>query len=164
MNFTNWLENTAIAIAVNEGISTYPTVIALHSVGLGLLIGALFIINIRVLGGFQRLPFAALEKLMLIAAFGFIVNALSGVFLYVAQATTFTFESPLFLVKIAFVFIGAIIALIFRTKYLDDVSGWEASGVAVAGAKKLAFVSLLVWSGAIIAGRLMAYIPGEGGF
>ncbi len=158
MNFTNWLEATAIGVAVREGLLTYPTVVALHSVGLGILVGAIFIINIRVLGGFKRLPFGALEKVMLVAAFGFLVNAISGLFLFVGQATTFTFYNTPFLWKIAAIFIGAGIALTFRLKYLGDVAAWDVAGSATGAAKGLAFVSLAVWSLAIITGRLMAYL------
>lgn len=158
MNFTNWLEGTAIGVAVREGLVTYPTVVSLHSVGLGILVGALFIVNVRVLGGFKRLPFGALEKIMMVAAFGFVVNAISGLFLFVGQATTFVFYNTPFLYKIAAIFIGAGIALAFRLKYLGDVAAWDAAGTAAGSAKVLAFVSLVVWSVAIITGRFMAYL------
>ena len=122
------------------------------------MIGALFIVYVRVLGGFKRLPFAAPEKVMLVAAFGFVINALSGIFLYIGQATTFTFYSPMFLWKIGAIAIGSAIALTFRLKYLGDVASWQATGQAEGAAKLLALVSLVVWSVAIITGRMMAYI------
>lgn len=160
MNVTTWLENTSLAMAINEGLYTYPAVISLHSLGLGLLIGTMFIVNIRVLGGFPRLPFAALEKVMWVAAFGFVVNALSGISLFVAKASTFLFESPFFLVKISFITVGVTIALTFRLKFLRDIGTWEANGQAAKSARIVAAISLVVWSGAIISGRLMAYMPG----
>jgi len=157
MNFTDWLESTSVATAVNEGISAYPTAITFHSLGLGLLIGALFIIYVRVLGGFSRLPYAALPKIMRVAFVGFIVNAISGVALYVAQASTFTY-SPMFILKMSLVLIGAIIALVFQYSFFKHLDDWQAQGQASGAAKIIAFLSIVFWSGAIITGRLMAYI------
>jgi len=157
MNFTDWLESTSIATAVNEGISAYPTAIAIHSLGLGLLIGALFIIYVRVLGGFARLPYVALPKIMRVAFFGFIINAISGIALYVAQASSFTY-SPMFILKMALVLAGAIIALIFQYRYFHHLDDWQTEGQASGSAKLIALLSIVFWSGALITGRLMAYI------
>jgi hypothetical protein len=112
-------------------------------------------LDLRLLGSFKDIKVPAFLSLMKLAWIGFIVNAISGAFLFTSQATTFVQSTP-FLLKIAMIFIGAIMAAIIQTKLREmrDNDSMMISGTT----KIIAIVSLTSWLGAIITGRLIAYI------
>jgi hypothetical protein len=105
MTFLSWLENTGFSIWFRgeTGFAwAYPIVLFLHTVGLALLVGANMAIALRLLGAAPRLPIAPLEKLYQVMWIGLWINALSGVMLLVADATT-KFTNPVFLIKMGFI-------------------------------------------------------------
>jgi hypothetical protein len=105
---------------------------------------------------FQGIRFEALTSFLRVAWAGFLINALSGVALFTSQATTFVTNRP-FLIKISLIFLAAICTAMIQQKMRDSAESWNDSGVPGA-VKTLAAVSILFWLGAIIAGRLTAYI------
>jgi hypothetical protein len=80
------LELDPIGTWVRESSSllAFPTIIALHAVGMGLLAGTNAAMDFRILGFAKGIPISALEKLVPIMRFGFWLNAASGVFLLLA--------------------------------------------------------------------------------
>ena len=62
-SFTIWLQDSAVAVWTRESPSiwAYPTVLMLHTVGLGVLVGANAVIDFRLLGFAPRLPVPSLH-------------------------------------------------------------------------------------------------------
>ena len=60
-----WLEGTALATWVRESPSlwAYPTVLTLHTVGLGIVVGASAVVDFRLLGFAPRIPLPSLSPL-----------------------------------------------------------------------------------------------------
>jgi hypothetical protein len=144
--FADWVQQRA-----------YPYVITLHSVGLALLVGLLVVIDLRVLGFGRGLPLPALRKLMVVVWTGFLTNFVSGVMLFSIDARK-DYYSPLFRFKLSSIVVGLILgALITRRVLNHDKEYGAVDARAPSSAKALAVGSLLCWTGAIIAGRLMAY-------
>ena len=151
------VENSGLSTWLRESNSiwAYPTVLTLHTIGLALLVGANAALDLRVLGVGKAIAVAELRPLMRWMWIGFWVNALSGVVLLAADATTKA-ASPMFLIKTGLVVAGVIVL-----RALDrQVFGAAAvPGVLTPAARSLAVASLAIWFVAIAAGRLMAY-PG----
>ncbi len=64
----------------------YPTLEALHIVGIALLLGNLVALEVRVFGRVQALPVVALARLSLgLAAFGFGLAAATGLLMFATQ-------------------------------------------------------------------------------
>ncbi len=157
MAFFEWLEFTRVAIWVGESLWGYPIMISLHAIGLGTAVGILVMLDLRVLGSFDGMPYSSLPGLMKIAWAGFIVNLLSGTALFTAQATVFVDSLP-FLIKIPAIFTAVGVAGVMQKQLRQHARAWD-SGVAVSSAaKSLAAVSIGLWLIAIIAGRLIAYL------
>ena len=156
--FTAWLEGTALATWVRESPSlwAYPTVLTLHTVGLAMVVGAATVVDFRLLGYGRRLRTGALAPLFPLMAFGFALNAATGILLYIADATTKTGQW-IFYVKLALIFIA--LWCTFATRRIvqanDAVTGPDQIPDHAA---RLALLSLLLWAGAITAGRFMAYL------
>jgi len=145
--FSNWVQQTA-----------YPYVITLHSIGLALLVGLLVIIDLRVLGFAKGLPLSALRRLMTIVWIGFWTNAASGIMLFSIDAKK-DFHSSLFRVKLAAIAAGLIIGTVIKSKVLTAVAApADLPGGTTSQAKALAVLSLVCWAGAIVSGRLLAYL------
>jgi len=151
MEFLASIENLPFSIWVRESSSlwAYPGILFLHTVGLGLVAGISAAVALRVLGVARDIPLAPLTSFYRVLWLGFWVNAASGVVLLMADATT-KLVNPVFYVKMVFVALAMIVTMRLRRR-LSDVS---VSGAA----RALAVATLVCWTGAITAGRLMAYL------
>lgn len=157
MEFIAWIEETALAEWVRASIPGYPAMIALHSVGLAVVVGLAVAIDLRLLGRFRAIPFSALRSFFAIAWAGFLVNFLSGAALFTSQATVYVTDAT-FLIKMAFVVAGAATVGYLQPAIAKIGDGHGADSVVPGGVKVAAVISLAVWAGAIITGRLIAYV------
>ena len=152
-----WLENTAVAIWVGESLWGYPFMLGLHVIGLAIVVGTFVMRDLRLLGRFAGIRYESLDSLRKLGWTGFVINAVSGCFLFTSQATTFATSTP-FLMKISMIFIAAILAAVIQNRMRDEAASWDASGAATGSVRVLAVASIAMWMGAIIAGRLTAYL------
>ena len=146
--FSTWLRESG-------SIWAYPTVLTLHTVGLGVLVGGHWVIALRILGQASDVPLATFEGLFKYMWAGFWINLITGVMLLAADATTKSTQR-VFFIKMAFVVAGvALVVLMRRRVYPKD--GVLRSVPLPASIRSLAWSSIGVWCAAIVAGRLMAY-------
>jgi hypothetical protein len=156
MQFLAALEQMPFSIWVRESgsIWAYPTILFMHTIGMATVAGLSAGIDLRLLG-FSQIPIRPLARLYPFMWWGFAINAVSGTILLIADATT-KLTNPDFYVKMVFIFVGVAVLNIMRKKVFGD-PGLDAAPVSRA-AKRLAWISLVCWVGAITAGRLMAYL------
>ena len=141
-------------VAGGDTIFAYPTILALHTLGLGVVVGMSAIVDCRVLGVARSVPLADLERLFRVMWWGFALNATTGVVLFIAAAADKAYQE-IFYVKLAFI----VLALMTATRLRRTVFGGttDRSQPMPRNAKVLAVASLFLWMGAIVTGRLMAY-------
>lgn len=154
----DWLatiEQTGFATWVREAptLWAYPTVLFLHTVGLGFLVGLNVTIDLRLLGVAGALPIAPMRRWFPVMWAGFWVNAASGLALLAADATT-KLLNPVFGIKMLLVCAGVANMWFFKRPLVDRI----ARGQVVTHGRLAAVVSLLIWVGATTAGRLMGYL------
>jgi len=156
MSFLLTLENSAFGAWVRESSSlwAYPTILFLHTIGLGFLVGLNAAIDLRILGVARKLPLAPMEEFYTIMWTAFWINALSGTALLIADATT-KFTNPVFYIKMSFVTL-AVINMVLLRRFVFRRPPIDGDRIAGFG-RALAITSLIFWGGAITAGRLMAY-------
>ena len=154
MALLTWLESTGFSQWVREGESiwAFPTILTLHTFGLGLLVGASPIVNLRLLGIGRRMPLEPLRPLFSVMWGGFWLNAVTGSLLFAADATQ-RGTSLFFLAKLVFVAIGVAIMVRTRRSVFD-----APPDAPTASPKLLALLSLACWTAAITTGRLLAYV------
>jgi hypothetical protein len=141
-------------VAGGDTIFAFPMILVLHTVGLGTVVGVSAILSFRVLGVGRGVPLADLQGAFRVIWWGFALNATTGVVLFIAAAADKAYQE-IFYVKLVLI----ALALFTMSRLRRTVFG---NPVALAGsipqrAKGLAVASLVLWMGAIIAGRLMAY-------
>jgi hypothetical protein len=153
MEWLAWLEGTSLATWVRESPSlwAFPTVLTLHTFGLSLLVGANLVLALRMLGCARAIPLAPLTFLFPIMWTGFFLNAASGVMLFVPNATANAVQ-PVFIVKLGLVALGMINIYLLPAGVLRDPESMPVRS------RVFAITSVVVWTGAITTGRLMAYL------
>ena len=155
MGFLAWLEASALADWVRMSTPGYPSMITLHAIGMAIMVGLCLLLDLRLLGKFEAIPVASLQKFLGVAWIGFGINLLSGSALFAAQATSYI-VNPVFMSKMALVFAGAAMAAILQPQ-LAKAGSWP-SGRAPSGTRTVAFLSIIFWLTAITLGRLTAYL------
>src|SRR6266705_2429477 len=157
MDFLRLIEESGFSTWVRESSSVlaFPSVLLLHMIGMGLVVGINAGIDLRILGLAPALPLAPMEKFFPLLWAGFWVNAVTGVVLLAADATT-KMTNPDFYVKMAFIALALINLRILRTRVFRDPLIDKAP--LSANAKVLAVTSMILWLGAITSGRVLAYV------
>jgi hypothetical protein len=156
-NVLEALENSDLAVWVRESpsIFAYTLVLSLHAIGLAMVVGTNTLIALRLLGFAKGIPLGALRRLYQTIWGGFMINAVSGVLLFMPEARSMA-KMPAFWGKLTFVAIGMFIAVRLKKVYLDDEAA-TSSGNVPAAVRKLAWASLACWYLALIVGRLTGY-------
>jgi hypothetical protein len=143
-----WLEQSALAAWIRESPSiwAYSTILTLHTLGLGIVVGASAVVDLRLLGFARRIPLPSLRPLFAILWWGFALNAVTGLLLFISDATHRS-QQPVFYIKI-----GLVALALWSAQALKAVVSRDGEGRLLAG------LSLVLWTAAIVAGRLMAYL------
>lgn len=149
---------TPLSQALRASIWLYPLVNTLHVIGIALLGGAITALDLRLLGTWRGVALAPLARVLVpVAATGVALAIGSGVLLFVTRAPDYVAE-PLFAIKLVLIVLALanVAALRFTRAWLvreqaaADAS--SAPALRVAGA-----LSLLLWLGVLVAGRLIGY-------
>ena len=133
----------------------YPTILFLHTLGLATVAGVSAAIALRILGFAPNVALAPLVRFYPLIWGAFVVTALSGAILLLADATT-KLANPVFYVKMGFVALGLVVLQILKTRVLADPDV-DRKPIA-SNARALSIASLVLWIAATTAGRLMAYV------
>ena len=152
-----WLEGTALATWTRESPSiwAYPTVLTLHTFGLGAVVGMSIVIDLRLLGYARRIPLMSLSGLFRMIAWAFAVNAATGILLFMADATNKA-RQPILYIKLGLIALALWDTLL--AKRLTEAGTGEGDVGAAPRGRLVAASSLVLWAAAITAGRLMAYV------
>ena len=153
MAFLEWLQSLPFSVWVSESDTVwgYPAILTLHTIGFGVLVGANTVVNLRLLGVGRDVPLSSLRPLFRPMWVGLTINALTGATLFAAAATEKGTQT-VFYVKLTLIAFALAVLLRIRRIVLNPDGRPPGAG------RGLAAVSLVLWIGAITAGRLMAYL------
>ena len=156
MNFTGWLETTALSIWLRESPSllAFPFVLIVHAWGMGFLAGSNAALGLRIIGFAPRVSLSAMEKFYPVMWFGFVINAISGVLLLISYPTK-ALTNPVFYLKSGCIAAGMVMMVKIRDRVVRN-RAFDTAPVPTNG-KLLAGISLFLWAAAIISGRFLAY-------
>ncbi|WP_459618633.1 DUF6644 family protein [Bordetella sp. 2513F-2] len=151
-----WLGGLPPAVLLRHSGTAYLLVNALHIASLGVLLGAIVALDLRLLGAARAVPLAALGPfLSRLAACGLAAAVLSGVWLFSVRPGEYAGNAA-FLAKLGLVGLGVLNAL-----WLHAGRHWRGAlhgdGVPAA-ARAHALASLALWPCAIVAGRWIGFL------
>lgn len=152
--FLLWLESTPTSTWIRESpsIFAFPIILAVHTIGLGLLAGINAALDLRLLGFAARIPIVEFRRFLPVMWLGLFLNVISGIALLVAYPTK-ALTNPVFYLKLGLIAVALVILRKVRRRVLTD----EVMPGPVSKVTKLALASLVCWAGAITAGRFLAY-------
>ena len=150
------IEQTSLSLWIRESDSFYSfwLILSFHAIGMGLLVGASVLIDLRILGLAPDLPLAPLKKLYRFIWVGFWIQVVSGILLLIAYPTK-SLTNPDFYLKLTMVALGVAFMQMLKNRVFRDSSLSET--VLMAKGRVFAIWSLIFWAGAVTAGRLLAY-------
>ena len=156
MNFLEFLESTPFSEWVLISMLGFPTLIALHSIGMAVAAGLTIVVTLHLYGLFPGMPEAKLPGILRIAMWGFMLNLVTGLAIFIPRGTEYL-ANITFLVKMLLVLISAAILVWLKSHFtsITKGSGGVRSGVR---ARRLSLVSSATWIGGIVTGRLIAYV------
>jgi hypothetical protein len=156
--FLAWLQNLPVFVTIAESATIwgYPTVLMLHTVGLGWLVGLNTVVNLRLLGVGKRVPLETFESLFPMMWWGFWLNLWTGVILFCLDAGHKAHQW-VFWAKIVAIAL-ALVTLQGERNYLFRSGEFPGGDLVSAKGKRYAWASLTLWWIATATGRLTAYI------
>lgn len=154
-----WLQATPLGDAVRGTPFMYPTLEALHILGIALLVGPAFAFDLRLLGVGRRLMSVttAARYLLPLSHVGLIVALLTGIALISAQPIVIA-SSPAAQWKFGLLLVAGLNVLVFHRGVYRRVNEWAKSRATPTAARVAAVMSLTAWTGVIFAGRFLAYV------
>src|SRR5690606_118236 len=152
------LEGSALASALRNSVWVYPLVNAGHILGVALLVGAIFPLDLRLLGIWRSVALGPLWRMLSrTAAFGLALAILFGSLLFIARATEYA-ASPLFITKMLVIAAGITNALALNKIALQDALPEQLSTRSLPLIYRWAAgLSITVWLTALTLGRLVGY-------
>ena len=157
MTFFDWLEHSPFSMWVKDPdtLFGYDMYLSAHAIGMGILVGLSAAVALRILGFAPRVPLGPMEKFFPVMLAGLWINAVSGVVLFVVYPLK-PISNPGFYVKLGLI-VAAVVCLRRIRHQVFGNPACRGTEPVPADGKILAGALLLIWLGAILAGRLMAY-------
>ena len=145
--FCQWLEQTSLSVAIRESAWAFPIVESVHVLGL-CLFGMAILMDFRVLGlALTRVPAVEIAAdLMPWMTAGIVVVVVSGILTFLNTPVEY-YSNTVFRIKVIMLLLVAVNAWILRARRSQQ-------------GRKAVFarcVSLVLWAGIIVAGRMITY-------
>jgi hypothetical protein len=152
-----WLESSQYAVWVRGELWGWPLALTVHAFGTALVVGFIFIINLRLLGLFETIPYTSLNRLFPVVWVALVLQLLSGFTLWMTKPTRYVADGA-FVLKFSLVVVGTILTLYLYGTIKREAAAWEAAGAVSSRGIKFVAATLLVWCSVLIAGRLTAHL------
>jgi hypothetical protein len=149
------LQESALGHVMRSSPALYPAVEILHIIGFVILVGSILALDLRMLGLGRAIAIQPMAQLLLpLSRTGFVLAICMGFLLFSADASHVV-KNPAFQAKALLIAAALVNVVIAHAGPWRHIESWrdEAPGAA----KAIALVSLVLWLGAICAGRLIAY-------
>ena len=152
------LESSGFAAAMRHWLWLYPVVEIMHILGFVLLVGAAVMFDLRLLGLSSRIAASDLARHLLPwSRVGLLLVVPTGLAMFSAHATEWI-GNPAFWVKLSLIALAGLNAWAFHRGPFRSVTAWDRQAPAPPMAKVSAVLSLLLWTGVVSCGRLLAYL------
>ncbi|MBI3208617.1 MAG: hypothetical protein HYZ37_06925 [Candidatus Solibacter usitatus] len=156
--FFQWLDATPGSIAIRESTMLYPIVETTHVLTLCMFLGLIALLDLRLLGvGLRGIPVSHVAgRLLPIALFGFVLMSISGMLLFYSGSVKAA-GNIFFRIKVVMIALAGLNALLFHFTIYRRVAVWDYDAVPPNKARLAGMLSLVLWAGVVICGRMQAY-------
>jgi hypothetical protein len=157
MQLMMWVEQLSYSTWIRESNSlwAFPMFLFAHTLGMSIVAGGAAMISMALLGLWPRSSLRPLDRLYPYMMVGFALNAFTGLSIFMKDATVYSRNIDLY-VKLLFIALGMFLLFRIRATILRDPDLDNRPLPSVA--RMLAWATLFCWLGAIVTGRLIAYV------
>ena len=157
-SFFQWLEATGGSVAIRESTMMYPLIETTHVLTLCLFLGLVAMLDLRLIGiGLRGVPVSEVAaKLLPWALFGFVLMSISGALLFYSGPLKAA-NNIFFRIKLIMILLTGVNALLFHLTIHKRVASWDTDPIPPPRARMAGYLSLVLWSGVVICGRMQAY-------
>ncbi len=156
IDILEWLSATTPAVALRRSGTRYMFVNAAHILAIGLLVGAILPLDLRLAGFFRKVPVDIVAPfLSRSAGVGLVLAIATGFCLFSVRAVEYA-ENPAFLAKLGLIAFGLLNLLTVHVG-----RGWKtliATGVIRPSLRVSAALSVAIWIAAVLAGRWIGFL------
>lgn len=156
--FVDWLAQTSLSLAIQTNEWVIPTIQSIHIVAIGVALGSVFMVTLRILGwagGDESLA-------RMNARFGpwltwaLVVLLTTGIVMIIGEPARELLTLSFWL-KMILIVIGTAVASAFQRSVRRHQERWDSTAGAAAGVRVFAVATLLIWLAIVVLGRLIAY-------
>lgn len=153
----HWIESSWLGVTTRDVVWLFPTFEILHFMGLCVLIGAVLVMDLRIIGVLRAIPMRQALSFTPIALGAFIVNMLSGIGFYCSDPFRYT-PNIAFELKMLMLLLAGLNASWFWFTRHGKLARLPDDGDADLTSKVIAGLSLIIWFSVIVLGRFMPYV------
>lgn len=154
----DWLQRTAVAVSIRDSLYSFPVLESIHVVGLALVFGTIAILDLRLLGlaSTDRPVSRLMADLLKWTWPAFALTAATGGLMFSTNAVVY-FHNTFFRAKMVLLVLAAVNMLVFELTARKTMARWDRGPATPSVAKVVATVSLVIWVGVIVAGRVIGF-------
>jgi hypothetical protein len=159
LHLCRWLQDNSFIALINGTAWTAAATEIVHYFSMFILVGSMLIVDLRVLGFVARRQDASqlAERLFPWMWASLVMNFLSGFLMFAGSATSY-YRNDIFYDKVGVILLAIVANVIVQQK----VRKWNQLPAMPAFAKLIAFISIGLWIGAILAGVEVPALTGVG--
>ncbi|MEI9814256.1 MAG: DUF6644 family protein [Acidobacteriota bacterium] len=152
------IEGWSLATAIRNGLYSFPMLESIHVIGLAVVFGTILIVDLRLMGvasisrPFQRMAPEILKWTWV----GFAITLITGALMFTTNATVY-FHNTYFRIKMLLLLLAGVNMGIFELTTGKRAQQWGQEASTPPAARTAARLSLLIWVGVIITGRLIGF-------
>ncbi|HLI85333.1 MAG TPA: DUF6644 family protein [Bryobacteraceae bacterium] len=158
LDLFEWFNNSPLGAGIRASTWWYPILELVHSLGIIVLLGSIWMVDLRLLGLILRSRRVSdvAGRLLPWTWAGFAIQSASGILLSLSEAKRL-YYIPYFWMKLALLVLAGLNALLFHFGVYRDVAKWDGTRVTPPLARMAGAVSIGVWILVIGAGRAIGY-------
>jgi hypothetical protein len=155
--FLKSLEDSGLATTIRNSTYLFPSLEAIHVMALGLMVGSITVVDLRLLGLASKDRSAARvsSEVLKWTWAAFVVVALSGAIMFTTNARVYAHNIP-FLIKMGLLVVAGINMAFFHLGAERSIDQWDREAAPPSG-KLAAALSLALWVGVVVAGRVIGF-------
>jgi hypothetical protein len=152
------LQETTIATTIRENDNLFPWVEAIHVLAISLVVGTIFIVDLRLLGlASKDRPALTLSQNVLICTWlAFALAAVTGALLFSARAVAYS-GNFFFQAKLVLLALAGLNMASFHAVFGRRMGEWGPGVASPLAARMSAGLSLLIWIGVVGFGRWIGF-------
>jgi hypothetical protein len=156
--FFEQLAESPWSVSIHESEIAYSIIESIHVWSLCLFFGSVAMFDLRLLGWImRRVPVSeVVGRLLPWTIAGFVIMAISGTLLFYAIPVR-SYQNIFFRFKMILLLLAGLNVWIFHSRVYPKVATWDVDAKPPKAARVAGALSLALWVGVIVSGRMIAY-------